>query len=130
MLESAYDVGTYYDWFNQPGLGGPRFIAPNLLDTPLPAGGNTGGVFLLRYQMAGTAWAKLAAEHPAFIAEFNRQYNQSPAAYQTVESLVTLGQSALDVVAGVPNATSRVARLSIGLPVNPSSRPAFCPASG
>lgn len=105
VLESAYDVGTYYDWFNQPGLGGPRFIAPNLLDTPLPAGGNTGGVFLLRYQMAGTAWAKLAAEHPAFIAEFNRQYNQSPAAYQTVESLVTLGQSALDVVAGVPNAT-------------------------
>ena len=94
-LDSLYDVSTFYDWYNQPALGCRTFIAPNLLDTQLPAGGNTGGIFLLRYQMAGTAWLKVLTEHPAFVAEFNRSYYLNPGAYVTMADFATLGQAVL-----------------------------------
>lgn len=104
VLSGLYDVGPIYDWFNRVGLGAPTFIAPNLLDTALPFGGSTGGVFLLRYQMSGTAWAKVAIRYPGFIAEFNKRYYLNPAAYATAAQLETLGQQVLDFVAGVGNA--------------------------
>ena len=94
-LDSLYDVSTFYDWYNQPALGCRTFIAPNLLDTQLPAGGNTGGIYLLRYQMAGTAWLKVLTEHPAFVAEFNRGYYLNPGAYVTMADFATLGQATL-----------------------------------
>ena len=105
VLEGLYDLSPFYDWYNQPVLGGPKFVAPNLLNTELPPGGSTGGVFLLRYQMAGTAWAKALAERPGLIAEFNSDYDANPNAYQTQAALEALGQSALDTVAGQTGAT-------------------------
>jgi hypothetical protein len=99
-LDSLYDVSAFYDWYNQPALGCERFIAPNLLNVPLPPGGSTGGVFLVRYLMAGTAWSKVATEHPAFFSTFNGQYYGSPGSYQTVGGLVQLGQQVVDVLAG------------------------------
>ncbi len=105
VLGGLYDVGPVYDWANQPGLGARRFIAPNLLDSPLPPGGSTGGPYLLRYQMAGTAWAKLLAEVPGFAAELNRRYYAAPDLYQSVTELEALGQIALDAVRGSAGST-------------------------
>ena len=105
VLDAAYDVSTFYDWWNQPSLAAPRFIAPNLVSTPLPAGGSTGGIFLLRFQMAGTAWNRLLAEVPGFLVQFNARYQLSPASYPNEASLVALGQVALDAAAGRANAT-------------------------
>ncbi len=102
-LDSLYDASSFYDWSNTPGLGAPNFIAPNLLNTPLPAGGSTGGIYLLRHQMAGTAWAKVASEFPGFIKEFNRRYQLSPSSYQTESQLISLGQAAVNTAAGTPN---------------------------
>lgn len=102
-LQNTYDVGSSYDWFNQRALGGPQFIAPNLRDVPLPAGGSLGGIYLLRYQMAGSAWQKLVAENPGFIREFNRRYYLSPGISSNVPALVAIGQQALDTVTGVAN---------------------------
>jgi hypothetical protein len=105
VLESLYDVMPFYDWYSQPGLGANPFIAPNLLATQLPPGGNTGGIFLLRYQMAGSAFGKIHAEHPAFISQMNGQFYQSPGAYQDISALETLAQQALDTVGGGANST-------------------------
>lgn len=102
-LASLYDVNAFYDWYNQIGLGGPKFIAPNLLNTKLPIGGSTGGIFLLRYQMAGTAWAKVAVRYPGFIAEFNDRFYANPSLYQTTTALENLAQTALNTVSGVAN---------------------------
>jgi len=105
VLDASYDVSPHYEWWNQPSLGAPNFIAPNLLNTNLPAGGSTGGIFLLRFQMAGTAWATLLAEYPAFLREFNRRYQASPGAYQTEAALLTLGQQVLDTIRGSVGST-------------------------
>ncbi|MEX2243512.1 MAG: hypothetical protein WD716_06650 [Fimbriimonadaceae bacterium] len=99
-LDSLYDASAFYDWSNQSALGCETFIAPNLLNTQLPPGGSTGGIYLLRYLMAGTAFAKVIAEHPAFIAVFNGLYYADPGAFTTMPALVVLGQTALDTVAG------------------------------
>ena len=96
VLENLYDVGTWYDWYNQRALGGPQFIAPNLRDTELPPGGSTGGLYLLRYEMAGSAWQKVIAEHPAFISEFNARYYLDPTIDDNVPALIALGQQVLD----------------------------------
>lgn len=104
-LDSLYDASSYYDWSNVPGLGATEFIAPNLLTAPLPTGGSTGGIFLLRHQMAGTAWAKVLAEYPGFIKEFNRRYQLAPATYQTEAQLTALGSTSLATVAGSSSAT-------------------------
>ncbi len=100
VLSGLYDVGPYYDWFNKQGIGGPKFIAPNLLNTNLPSGGSTGGIFLLRYQMAGTVFAKAAIRFPGFLKEFNRRYFLSPASYQTSNDLELLGQQVIDTLGG------------------------------
>lgn len=113
VLEGLYDIGPTYDWVNRPGLGAPRFIASNLLNTKLPPGGSTGGVYLLRHQAAGTAWSKALAEAPGFIAEFNRRYYANPAAYQTGPQLEALGQVALDAAKG--QAGSRIEGTLFGL---------------
>lgn len=70
VLASTYDYNEFYDTANVTGLGAPRFIAPNLLNSPLPAGGSTGGAYLLRYLMAGTAWSKLIADSPSIVPNF------------------------------------------------------------
>lgn len=103
-LQNTYDVGSFYDWYNQRALGGPLFIAPNLRDVPLPAGGSLGGIYLLRYQMAGSAWQKLVAENPGFLREFNERYYADPSIRGNVPALVAVGQAALDTVTGVANA--------------------------
>lgn len=105
-LSSLYDSGSVYDWCNQPGLGTKTFIAPNLLNTPLPVGASAGGPYLLRYQMAGTAFSKVLIEHPGFIAEFNRNFYAAPTAFQTQADLVLQAQIAMNTVAG--SATSTV----------------------
>jgi hypothetical protein len=96
VLESTYDVSNFYDWYNQRALGGSQFIAPNLKTVPLPPGGSTGGLYLLRYQMAGTVWEKMLAEHPGFIAEFNSRFYLTPGIANNVPALITLGQQVLD----------------------------------
>lgn len=70
VLASTYDYNEFYDTANVTGLGAPRFIAPNLLNAALPAGGSTGGAYLLRYLMAGTAWSKLIADSPSIVPSF------------------------------------------------------------
>jgi hypothetical protein len=105
VLEGLYDVGPFYDWYNSPSIGAPRFIAPNLLDLPLPPGGSTGGVFLLRYQMAGTCWLKLLAERPAFARAFRDRYDAAPGSFQTQAALEALGLEALRDATGVANPT-------------------------
>lgn len=105
VLDAQYDLSEHYDWNNHRSLSATRFIAPNLLDAPLPVGGSTGGIFLLRLQMAGTAWAKVLVEYPGFIAEFNRRFAANPSLYQTEASLVALGQEVLDHLRGIVGAT-------------------------
>ncbi len=110
VLGNTYDVGPSYDWYNQRALGGKQFIAPNLRSVPLPAGGSLGGVYLLRYQMAGSAWQKLVSENAGFLAEFNRRFYLAPAASSDIAQLVAIGQAALDTVKGAAN--SKVEGLS------------------
>lgn len=104
-LDSLYDVTAFYDWYNQPGLGAQPFIAPNLLSQTLPPGGSTGGAYLLRYQMAGSAWSKVLTQYPGFANEFNRRYYASPAIYQTEDSLADLGQQTINFLSGGSTAT-------------------------
>lgn len=104
-LAGLYDVGQFYDVWNKVGLGGPRFIAPNLLNTTLPIGGSTGGVFLLRYQMAGSAWSKVAVRYNGFVAEFNKRFYANPGAYTSLATLEQLGQQVLDFLSGTTGTT-------------------------
>ncbi|MDI9637322.1 hypothetical protein QPK87_10360 [Kamptonema cortianum] len=104
-LDSLYDASSFYPYSNFAGLGAPQFIAPNLLNDPLPAGGSTGGIYLLRYQMAGTAFAKVLAEFPGFAAEYNSRFYNSPGSYTTSQDLEALGQAVIDFLSGAPNAT-------------------------
>lgn len=103
VLDNTYDVGAFYDWYNQRALAGPQFIANNLRNDPLPSGGSLGGVYLLRYQMSGSAWQKLLSENAGFIAEFNRRVYAAPGSQNDVNQLLAIGQAALDTVKGVAN---------------------------
>ena len=103
-LDSLYDASAVYPWSNYPGLGAPTFIAPNLLTDPLPVGGSTGGIYLLRYKMAGTAWSKVLVQYPTFIAKFNDYYQRNVGSYQTEQGLSGLGQGVLNLLGGVSNA--------------------------
>ena len=98
VLDNSYDVGPHYDWYNQKALGGKQFIASNLRDVPLPVGGSVGGIYLARYQMAGSAWQKVLAEYPTFIAQFNQLFLANPSAAGNVGSLVTIGQNVLNAL--------------------------------
>lgn len=103
VLDNTYDVGSFYDWYNQRALGGKQFIAPNLRDVPLPTGGSLGGIYLLRYQMAGTTWQKLVTENTGYLAEFNRRFYLDPSAASDIAKLSAIGQAALDTVKGAAN---------------------------
>ncbi len=100
ILDSSYDIGPAYDWNNQRALGSPLFIAPNLRQQQLPIGGATGGLYLLRYQMAGSAWQKVLVEYPSFARVFNQAYYANPSAYSTREALIVLGQNVLISLGG------------------------------
>lgn len=90
VLESSYDVGPFYDWWNQRALTAREFIAPNLRSAPLPDGGSVGGLYLARLQMAGSAWQKVAVQYPGFLAAFLAAYYAAPGAYRTQAALVAL----------------------------------------
>lgn len=100
VLDATYDVGSAYDWDNQPALGSPLFIAPNLRSASLPPGGSVGGLYLLRYQMAGSAWQKLIIEYPGFPAAFNAAYYANPNQYDTPAKLALLAQSTVSSLGG------------------------------
>lgn len=96
VLANTYEVGGFYDWYNQRALGGDLFIAPNLLNEPLPAGGSYGGLYLLRYRMAGAAWQKVLVEYPAFALELNARLAADPTLGASVPRLITAGQNILN----------------------------------
>jgi len=105
VISNTYDNSSLYSWYNQPPLGNPTFIAPNLKDDDLPPGGSLGGIFLMRYRQAGTAWAKFFAEYsPGFFASFLEDYYAAfmndPAISGNVPALVSLMQNAMDEVKG------------------------------
>ncbi len=104
-LDNTYDVGTYYDWYNQRALSGQRFIAPNLRDVPLPIGGSLGGIYLLRYQMSGSAWQKVLAEYPAFISQFNQGFYANTSIAGNIPALLALGQNVIDTLGGSSGST-------------------------
>lgn len=68
-----YHALPFYDLLNQPALGNNTFIAPSLKQLPISPG-QLGGMYLPRYQMAGSAWLKVYLEHPDFFKEFNKLY--------------------------------------------------------
>lgn len=109
VIENSYDASNHYSWFNQPALGNPRFIAPNLRDTPLPPGGSLGGLYLMRYRMGGTAWAKVMTEYPGFFSTFLSNYYAAfdidPSISGDVGALKALAQATMDTLAGQANAT-------------------------
>ncbi|MBL8059232.1 MAG: hypothetical protein JNK63_00785 [Chthonomonas sp.] len=92
-LQSSYDLGSYYDWNNQPALSNPTFIAPNLVNTQLPLGGSVGGLYLLRYLMAGSAFQKVLVEYPSFASSLLTSYYANTGAYQSISQLNALGQT-------------------------------------
>lgn len=95
VLQNSYDIGSEYDWTNQRPLGGPVFIAPNLLAPPLPVDGGS-GPYLLRYLMSGTAWAKVLVEYPDFASALNAKVYANPALGGDLNGLVAAGQAVLD----------------------------------
>ena len=92
VLEQTYEIGPFYDWANQKSLGGPRFIAPNLLAAPIVQG-TRGGLFFQRYQMSGSVWEKMLTEYPNFIKSLNLLLRANPSAATSVSQLETLGAS-------------------------------------
>ncbi|CAN5731745.1 hypothetical protein BH11ARM2_BH11ARM2_18180 [soil metagenome] len=92
VLYSSYDVGGYYDWYNQPALSGKRFIAPNLLSEPLPLSGSPGGLYLLRYRMSGAAWEKVLVQYPEFAKGITDAVRANPTLASDEAGLVTASQ--------------------------------------
>lgn len=94
LLAQTYEIGPYYDWANQKSLGGPQFIAPNLLNVGITQG-TRGGLFFQRYQMAGSAWAKVLTEHPTFIKDFNLLFRANTGTANNAAQLEALASQAL-----------------------------------
>ncbi len=92
VLEQTYEIGAGYDWANQKSLGGPRFIAPNLLLTPIVQG-TRGGLFFQRYQMSGSVWEKVLAEYPNFIKDLNLLLRSNPSAATNTSQIEALAAS-------------------------------------
>ncbi len=105
-LDNTYDARPYYDAWNQPVLGSPSFIAPSLRQAPIQ-GGTTGGLWLVRYLMAGSVWLKLATEYPTFFKEFNTRYysNYTPSLRGDTNALFNLARQTLSAISGNPNPT-------------------------
>lgn len=95
VLQNTYDIGEAYDWDNQRPLGGPVFIAANLRSLPLPVSGGN-GPYLLRYMMAGSAWAKVLDEYPTFAANLNAQVYATPSLGSDYSGLANAGQTILN----------------------------------
>lgn len=93
ILQSSYDLGSYYDWNNQPALSNPTFVAPNLVNTQLPLGGSVGGLYLLRYLMAGSAFQKVLVEYPSFANSLLASYYANTSSYQSASQLMGLAQT-------------------------------------
>lgn len=91
VLDRSYEVGGLYDWNNQRALAAKEFIAPNLRDEPLPAGGSLGGLYLLRYRMAGNAWQKVLVEYPTFGAQLNERIRLDPSLAEDASRLIQAG---------------------------------------
>jgi hypothetical protein len=104
VLQNSYDVGGFYDWYNQTGLEGPTFIPPNLLNAQLPAGGSVGGPYLLKYRMGGSAWQKVLAQYPTFVAGLNAKLYAQPSIANNPTALIAAGQEVIDTIAGSANA--------------------------
>lgn len=105
VLQNTYDVGGFYDWYNQPGLTGPTFISPNLINTPLPSGGSVGGPYLLKYRMGGSAWLKVLAQYPTFIANLNQRLYFIPTIGANPGQIISAGQAAINEISGSGSAT-------------------------
>lgn len=105
-LENTYDARPYYDFWNQPSLSSPSFIAPSLRQGSI-AGGTTGGLWLVRYLMAGSVWMKLQTEYPNFFKEFNnRFYGQYTAGLEgNVPQLIQIAKQTLSAISGSGNPT-------------------------
>jgi len=105
VLDATYEIRQFYDWLNQPPLSNNTFIAPSLRNEPIPSG-VTGGMFLPRYRMAGSAWAKVLQEYPSFFSQFNAIYYADPNPKQNlagnVPALVAIGASIAPTVEGRP----------------------------
>ena len=99
-LESTYDIGAFYDWNNQRALSGPQFIAPNLRDQPLPIGGSTGGLYLVRYLMAGSAFQKVLTQYPGFPQEFLNRYYPLAGSSFDLNTLPAIAQQTIDTLRG------------------------------
>jgi hypothetical protein len=101
VLTNTYDARPYYDAWNQPVLGSPSFIAPSLRQSPV-APGTTGGIWLVRYLMAGSAWLKLAVQYPLFFRAFNARYyaRYTPGLGGDIPQLLTIAQETLRDLAG------------------------------
>jgi hypothetical protein len=97
-LQNTYEVGGLYDWYNQRALSGSKFIAPNLRDQPLPVGGSFGGLYLLRYRMAGAAWLKVLVEYPSFISRLNAALKGNANLATDTNALVAQGQAILNTL--------------------------------
>ncbi len=97
VLANSYDVGADYDWLNQKSLGGPQFIANNLLSAPITSG-NLGGLFLTRYRMAGSTWAKVLLEYPTFARDLNIAIKANPSAATNAVTLQNLAVSTLEAI--------------------------------
>lgn len=96
-LANTYDVGPWYDWYNQPALASTAFIPANLFNTDLPSGGSVGGPYLLRHQMAGSAWYKAIIQNPGFLPELNRRYYLTGVSLAEDPAFITACQASLDV---------------------------------
>ncbi|MEP0766743.1 MAG: hypothetical protein HRF45_09425 [Fimbriimonadia bacterium] len=108
VLEATYEARSFYDWWNQPALGNNSFIAPSLKNAPINPG-FTGGLFLVRYMMAGSAWAKVLTEDPAFFTKFHAAYYADPDPPANlagnVPTLKTIAAAATPEVEGLPFAS-------------------------
>lgn len=97
-LLDQYDVGPIYDWINAPALSANPFLAPNLRNVPLPTSGSTGGIFLLRYQAAGSAFQKVLAKYRFFARDLNAKVKADTTIGQSIAKLNTAGDQVLAAV--------------------------------
>lgn len=96
-LTATYDVQGSYDWDNQRALGGPLFIAPNLItSSPTIPVGTEGGAYLLRYRMSGSVWSKVLSEYPLFVAQLNSVVEANPGLASNVPGLISAAQTILN----------------------------------
>lgn len=127
-LSNTYDIGATYDWNNQRALASTKFIAPNLRSEVLPVTG-TGGMYLARYIMAGSAWEKLITEYPTFAASLNQAVAATPSLGSNLPGLISQVQTILNTsnpsnptVEGLPFAQWESEQFALGTITIPGKR--------